>query len=516
MSQEIAVVDAKLQAGENYYPTLVTDAFTDDVINNVSKPDDLARSREIATKLTEFSNVIELAYVYSMFVDKDGKVLYIVSSLNPKELSDGTTTYRREPNKEANTYGIIKKVLETNQPDHLEYTSSYGKFRTLYFPETTASGNRYVVAVDVELDEVSAVKQKVLIEISIIVGISLLVAFIISLIVGNIISKPMLQLVKTFEQLGSGHADLTYKMDEKYKDESGQMARHFNVFVNNLRTMVESIKKQSSDMQKGLVDINHLMSQLMADSQRQADRASSSAATIEEITATMNNISDSTDTTSKSVENVNHLTKTSTDSVKMLSREVSQITTSAKDLSNVINLLETKSANISKIVNVIKSIADQTNLLALNAAIEAARAGEHGRGFAVVAEEVRNLANKTSDETLNISKTITDISVEIGKATAKMNETNENVLNGTKLASNVLNEINDIQQNMDEVFNNVQVITLATKEQSVAAQDMARSAEEISHSSILSRDIVEKTENTVAHLEQLSHKLNEMVAQFKT
>lgn len=293
------------------------------------------------------------------------------------------------------------------------------------------------------------------------------------------------------------------------------MARNFNSFITTLRDMVASIKTNTHELAVGLVEINGLMNNLLGDAQGQSDRASASAATIEELTTSMGSISNSTDTTTKAVENVNELTNKVL-LVQLLSSEVGAITTSAQDLSELIHNLEVKSLDISKIVTVIHGIADQTNLLALNASIEAARAGEHGRGFAVVAEEVRNLAGKTAEATLNISKTITDISNQIVNATKKMDETNHKVESGVKLAGNVLTQIGAIQKDMKNVFDNVQVINLATKEQSIATADMARSAEDVSNSSIRSQKTVEKTEETVSKLQDKANKLNDLVAQFNT
>ncbi|MEG2938136.1 MAG: methyl-accepting chemotaxis protein, partial [Vagococcus sp.] len=414
------------------------------------------------------------------------------------------------------TENFIRKVLSTNIQATEEYTSKTGDFRTLYVPKKTLAGNRYVVAADINLSDVTAIKERIITTVAIMFAVSILFINFVAYLLGRLITAPILEMVKVFEQLGSGDADLTYQIPVKFNDESGQMARNFNSFITTLRDMVSSIKMNTHELTTGLVEINGLMNNLLVDAQGQSDRASASAATIEELTTSMGSISSSTDTTAKSVENVNELTNESSNSVKLLSSEVADITTSAQDLSGLIHNLEMKSLDISKIVTVIHGIADQTNLLALNASIEAARAGEHGRGFAVVAEEVRNLAGKTAEATLNISKTISDISKQIVSATKKMDETNHKVENGVKLAGNVLVQIGSIQTDMKAVFDNVQVINLATKEQSIATQDMARSAEEGSNSSIRSQKIVEQTEDTVSKLQDKANKLNELVSQFNT
>jgi methyl-accepting chemotaxis protein len=514
VKSEIGHMDNKLEFATSYFNNIIDDKFVDNVTSNIAI--DVETLHEKALSISKFTSSLEIPYFYAIYVDSDGKMKYITSNLDDNELDDPSKHYTAAVYEAPETEAFIHKALKTHQNSIEEYQSSTGEFRTLYVPKTTPSGHSYVVAADVNMSDVNTVKDDIIMTVVIMFSISVVFINIVAYFLGQLITAPIDAMVKVFEQLGSGNADLTYKIPVKFNDESGKMARNFNSFISKIRDMVDSIKTNTHELNAGLIEINGQMNTLLRDAQGQSDRATASAATVEELTASMSNISHSTETTTKSIENVNDLTRESSNSVKTLSSEVGNITTAAQDLSALIHDLEMKSLDISKIVNVIHGIADQTNLLALNASIEAARAGEHGLGFAVVAEEVRNLAGKTADATLNISKTIKDISTQIINATKKMDETNKKVDTGVKLANNVLVQIDAIQNDMKAVFDNVQVINLATREQSIATQDMARMAEDVSKSSIHSQQTVEKTENTISKLQDKANKLNELVAEFRT
>ncbi|WP_442961786.1 methyl-accepting chemotaxis protein [Pseudomonas sp. BMS12] len=128
--------------------------------------------------------------------------------------------------------------------------------------------------------------------------------------------------------------------------------------------------------------------------------------------------------------------------VRGIADELSQV-------SEQINALNNQSERISSIVQVIRGIAEQTNLLALNAAIEAARAGEQGRGFAVVADEVRNLAARTSQATLEINDVVQQNQDLAQRAVSGMGGSQAKVEEGVRLANQageVMLEIRDEAQ----------------------------------------------------------------------
>lgn len=507
-------INEKLNFSINYAENIIPNQFLEDVISDKSGND--AESYKIAMDLTQFTNKLKIAYVYPVFEDKYGKIFYATSNLTEEEVNKKDFFYRREPYDEVDPVKSIRKTLETKQDQVLEYSSKYGDFRTIYSYKTTANGMPYVMAADANLSEIKEIQKNILITVLVISGLTFCFAFFVSIIIGNIISKPLMYLTDAISQLSSGNGDLTHKLESKYEDEVGVIARNFNIFISNLRNMVQDIKNGSNSLKDGLNDINGLMQSLSNDSNKQSERATNSAATIEEITATMNNIVESTETTARLVEEANKNSKNSNVAVDKLANEISVITTSANELSHLISNLENSSFQISKIVDVIRGIAEQTNLLALNASIEAARAGEQGRGFAVVADEVRNLAGKTAKATVDISDMIKSISHEIVSANTKMSETNHAVSSGVSLAKDASSQINEIQNSMKLVVENIQVINQATKEQSLATSDMARSAEEISSSSNLSKDVVESTRETVEKLDKLSTELNNLVSQFRT
>ncbi|HDL01048.1 MAG TPA: hypothetical protein ENH23_02315, partial [candidate division Zixibacteria bacterium] len=199
----------------------------------------------------------------------------------------------------------------------------------------------------------------------------------------------------------------------------------------------------------------------------------------EEMTANIlesnNNVSDvlkmaedSAATASKGGEVVNNTVSC----MESISKTVSESASSIKKLAESAN-------QIGSIISVIDEIADQTNLLALNAAIEAARAGEQGRGFAVVADEVRNLADRTTKATAEISSMIKGIQVDTNKAVDAMESGIKEVEHGSTLTNTASVSLNEIVEMSSGVMQMVNQLTISSSEQATTVEQISENIDKV-------------------------------------
>ncbi|MGN0926271.1 methyl-accepting chemotaxis protein [Ectopseudomonas mendocina] len=343
--------------------------------------------------------------------------------------------------------------------------------------------------------------------------IATLLAMSVAFVMSRSIAGRLEQVVEVARSIAQGRLDS--RIQRGGRDEIGVLLDAFATMQERLREMIGQIRVGAGQLVEAAQNISSASTQLSVSTQEQSQAASSMAATVEELTVSINHVAD----------NANEAHALSSDSGRQSAEGGAVIQETLASMQSIADTVQGAAAQIaelgqqsdqiSSIVNVIKEIADQTNLLALNAAIEAARAGEQGRGFAVVADEVRLLAQRTANSTQEITEMIKKIQVGTRNAVSNMEVGVQQVSGGLEQASQAGDAIISIRQASGRVVDVVDQISLALREQTVASQDVARNVERIAQMSVHNSEAVAETSRTAQGLQQLALTLEKQVASFR-
>ncbi|WP_035061566.1 methyl-accepting chemotaxis protein [Andreprevotia chitinilytica] len=373
----------------------------------------------------------------------------------------------------------------------------------------------WYVVVEMPQAEINATVNRTMVWLAVVDGIALVISIALVITLVGTITRPLARLRDAMKSLASGQGDLTVRLDANSGDEIGEIAGSFNTFMGQLREMFLRVKEGTGHLTTGVASINEMTTRLAKDSQHNADMASATAATIEEITVSIGVIADNTQSATNAVNEAGNVSAASAQSVARVADEIGQVAASMDKLSGVMSGLEASSQKIASIADVIKDISDQTNLLALNAAIEAARAGEQGRGFAVVADEVRKLAERTGKATIEIADMVRNMRSESGDAMQHAEHTSKAVQTGVGLVEHAIRDIESIQGLMHSVVQTTTDIRDAAVEQSKATELMAKRAEQLSTRAQEEDEDIRRTSSVVQDLGRLADDLRGLVGRFR-
>ncbi|MBA4708096.1 methyl-accepting chemotaxis protein [Aquitalea aquatica] len=348
-------------------------------------------------------------------------------------------------------------------------------------------------------------------------GLSALVFALLIPLAGVLLGRMLGGLVAlkaAMEDIAHGDGDLTLRLKDEGQDEIAATARAFNQFVTQLATLFRGLRDNAG----GVVDgVGQVSSQVLdvADSARSiSDMSSSNAATLEQITVSIAHIADN----AREADQLATATGTGLESgaqgLLCLADGMESTVQSVRSLESMLAALEQRSQQISGITEVIRDIADQTNLLALNAAIEAARAGEQGRGFAVVADEVRKLAERTAQATVQIAGMVSAIRSETGKAVGDVQQTVTVVNDGVVLTQQAVATIQSIRHSMLEVVSKMSEISHSTQEQHNASTLIAQSSEQINSRVLENDEMLQQASTTLQSLAGRAGQMNGEFAKF--
>jgi len=255
--------------------------------------------------------------------------------------------------------------------------------------------------------------------------------------------------------------------------------------------------------------------QVATASHHQSESASDMAATVEEMTVSINHVGDRAQEANRLSSESGQLAISGEKVISQTVSDIQDIAATVHEAAELIHGLERHSQEISNVVAVIREVADQTNLLALNAAIEAARAGEQGRGFAVVADEVRKLAERTAVSTQEISRTINTIRTGASNAVTSMQGVVSKVTKGVESAQEANEAIRQIGEGSRNAVGMVEEITSAIREQATATNNIAMQVERIAQMSEESSAAAGNSAETAQDLDRLATDMQRIVSTYR-
>ena len=384
----------------------------------------------------------EFALLSEAQANSDGLVAMEVKAMNAvKGLypdSQGNYTIKAEPD-----MAMARELLHSNQY-HIEKAKIMAPIDK-FFTQLEQRTNQQLISA------VNAVHQIVIVS-NILLLVVLMAAFAGYLIVTKKITRPIRRMSSQLQKADQ-NSDLTIRIDRIQSNELGQIAKGINNLLASYSKTIANVKESNDSIQAVAKTIQDVTQNNIDQSQRQVSELEMAATAMEQMTAALANVAENTNQAESYAAETETEANSGQSIIERSSSDFSVLQHEFDDTSEVISQLAEESNNVGNVLDVIKAIAEQTNLLALNAAIEAARAGEQGRGFAVVADEVRSLAQRTQESTVEIEAMIASLQEKAKKSMStiqhsadKMNSTSESIANASQALLSIKTSASQIHE----------------------------------------------------------------------
>lgn len=368
------------------------------------------------------------------------------------------------------------------------------------------------------------------------VGIGMTLAILIPsltlamFILRHFIVKPIRLSVDALKNIAQGDGDLTRRLEVRGNDEISEVSKWFNVFAAKIHDVVREVASGARELTSASQELSVAANQLSTGAQQTKQQSATVASAVEELDVTMHSVTDRTVQMSQRMEDINSaVAEMETASVEIASRaeQGADISRRAAGLtgqsSNQLAVLGDAANAIGRVIQVIEDIAEQTNLLALNATIEAARAGESGKGFAVVANEVKALANQTTQATEDIRSRIEAMQSSASSSIDSIHCINEVIAELSEVSVSIAAAVEEQSVTTKRIGENLHNFTALSRDISEAVAESAAATREITESMTRVDSVVgetaqgaERGRSSGESLQLLARHMRELIGNFRT
>ena len=327
-------------------------------------------------------------------------------------------------------------------------------------------------------------------------------------------------IIRSLSNLGQmmqnviNHFDLTYRAIES-KDEIGDIGKNINQLLAHFNKMINEVKNTTTDLSTEMDTLNNNSQQAKNGIETQLQQTRMAVSAASQLHQSIAEVAQNTELAANSAQQTRINANQGSQQVSKTIGEINKLVNDLQTSVTVVELLKQESQEVGKVLDVILNIAEQTNLLALNAAIEAARAGQHGRGFAVVAEEVRALAIRTQESTVQITTIIEGLQQRTNDIVSNIIQCQQQ---GTQSADSISltgEKLQQITNEIEQVTSMSEQIALAVNQQSQAASTMSNNMAVISKIADKSNQDVDQNHLLCETANQQTFYLNDIIGQFK-